>query len=165
MKKAAIDCQLMDFRNDDRHKGYIKITLHLVEERGGDLHAMLGGRQPSYSHPVDVALAVLQLTERIDKSDAKPNVLENPPHTPAREKTRLTLSQQAGVLSTNKNFGTGFWQFAGVECYEQAAALVRSECKVASRKDILPGTEAEKRFNHLLNRFAAWKLGPRVGTI
>jgi hypothetical protein len=151
--KAAIDAQVVDVQNDRSHKGFIKITLHLADERGGELTHMFGKLWPTYTNPIPVALALLSQGEDVP---AVTNRLREQPskHTVTR----------AAILCSDPRFQKFLdIRYAGkppnidVIDEDSAATMVRYVCRVNSRKEILPGTPAETRWNLLLSGYIAWK--------
>jgi hypothetical protein len=69
------------------------------------------------------------------------------------------LAQRAGILCADLSFR----QFLSKEFHctimdeEEAAIAVRHTCKVNSRSEIKPSTEAGRLFDHLYSRFVAWR--------
>lgn len=60
------------------------------------------------------------------------------------------LSKLAGMLCGNPRFQA----FIGATCAESAAAFVRRQCGVASRRELDLNKQAAQRFHELRRRFA-----------
>jgi hypothetical protein len=158
-KAAAITAQVVDICNDRQHKGSIKITLHVPVEVGARLTEILGW--PTHTTPVPVALA--RLNESAVVADA-PAVNLSPSHAPAAGVATNRLTKRAGILGNDPLFHkylVEMWldPFCTVsdDPKERAAMFIRLKCKVESRKDILPGTEAATRFDLLESAYVGWR--------
>jgi len=64
--------------------------------------------------------------------------------------TQQRLSRLAGMLCGNPRFQA----YIGATCPESAAAFVRRQCGVASRRELDRNEQAAKRFHELRRRFA-----------
>jgi hypothetical protein len=180
-KIAAIQAQVVDIQNDSRHKGYVKVTLHVPAELGAKLTDALGW--PTYTTPVPVALARLtesakpfdpervvvqslntgtniSYTRSAMPADAAPAKPANPSIAPvggaAFKRNPLTL--RAVLLSKDPLFLKYLWETERkTYTNEEAAEHIRKFCEVESRKDILPGTPAALRLDLLESVFVCWR--------
>ena len=151
-KPAAIAAQVVDIQNDRQHKGFVKVTLHVPAELGAQLTESLGW--PTYTTPVPVAIARLkQQQEEPTTATEKPAPVSPPVRVP-----RNKLAMRAGILSNDSLFHTFLATTKGLGVNSEGAAnYVRHFCKVESRKEILPGTEAANRFDLLESAFICWR--------
>ncbi len=155
MTAAAIDAQAVDCANDPRHKGFIRVILHIPAERGELLTKVLGW--PTYTTPVPVALA------RLDTGAVAPVGGDaSGSHSPdasasGRGRPPNRYAQRAGILCNDPRFqgflleryGDGVKLINPVERREWAAQKVRELCEVDSRSEIIAGTAAADRFEEL----------------
>lgn len=68
--------------------------------------------------------------------------------------------REAGILCGDPEFWeflTDMWGTAPVESEAVAASYVRKQCGVESRRDITPGSEAEKRWGRLILDYGQWR--------
>lgn len=157
---ATITAQLVDVRNVAAHKS-VRLELHVPAEQAGLVMAAFGW--PTMAEPVPVALARLQTTP---EPTAKPEATKE-----RRPFSELPYSQQAALRCRE----TDYWQFlkgalpdAWVAAYslapgptEAAADVVRVDCKVNSRSEIIKGTPAGDKWEALEAEFYAWQRGRR----
>ena len=154
-KAAAITAQVVDICNDRQHKGSIKITLHVPVELGARLTEILGW--PTHTTPVPVALA--RLNESAVVADAAPAKPPSPSLPAGAATNRLT--KRAAILSNDPLFQKYLAQkidepHASIDT-ANAAQYICNMCKVESRKEIQPGTEAATRFDLLESAFICWR--------
>lgn len=83
--------------------------------------------------------------------------------TPAKRK-EYSLPQRVAMTCNEPGFvvfvrdGLGVRGLRPVDA-DMAAQFVRSHCNVASRSEILPGTEAARKWDELSGRYEGWKRG------
>lgn len=124
--RAALQGQLVDIRNVGTHKS-VKLTIHVPEELALSVTEMFGW--PTAVNPVSVALA------RLVVPADKPENEGLSPSLATKERRRwadLSAGEQAGIRCNEADFQ----RFLYVRDAEQAAMMLRSKFKVASRKDI-----------------------------
>jgi len=106
------------------------------------------------------------------ESEVMPNSREQLPvpdkTQPASEQPARAnrLTQQAAIACNDPRFQSWLkmtfpdaWKIMNLgDGPAKAAAVVRWHCGVKSRKEILPGTPAARRWDELYSRFTAWKL-------
>lgn len=137
---AAISGSLVNMRNVGTHKS-VALTVHVPEERAQQVIAAFGW--PTMTAPVPIAIA------RLEERAIEPGRREALPHT----------VRDAGIVCREPEF----WVF--ISHYTtfphaseaEAAAFVRKYCMVESRREIMPGSEAEKRWNALLLDYGRWR--------
>ena len=156
--KAAIDAQCVDYSNDPRHKGFIRVILHVPEERGGLLAAVLGWA--TYTNPIPVALA--RLDSRKEDHQAMPPAPASPNLTRGHVAPEKRLVQRAAILCNDPLFQRYMNEHAPIGCgpvtdEETAANAVRQYCRVDSRSKIVLDTPAGTRWNLLESAFIAWR--------
>ena len=102
----------------------------------------------------------------------KPTKEENPPelqrtrHKPLENvpaRPHNPYSRRAGILANDQSFQAFIDTPQVADRVAYAASYIRLYCKVTSRKDILPGTPAEKLFDDLYGDFVVWQQGPKHG--
>jgi len=148
---AAIAAQLVDIRNVGAHKS-LKLTIHVPVEQAHLVTAAFGW--PTMVDPVPIAIARLKQQQEETKT-----VTEKPaPATPAARAPKSPLVTRAAILSNNPLF----WKYLGEKegklvGKDGAGMYIREWCKVKSRKDILPGTEAALRLDLLQTDFVCWR--------
>jgi len=158
---AAISAQIVDIRNDDRHKGFIKVTIHVPAELGQSLDVF---GWPTYTTPVPVALARLRTDVAATTSGIAAPVSDPDPPARARPKQdRLFI--WAVKACGDVRFWTflrltdphGWMSFAeDVEPAVRAASLLRKGCNVTSRKEIRVGTPAGDLWEKWHSAYTAW---------
>jgi hypothetical protein len=92
-----------------------------------------------------------QLSITSDTSPASGPDIPARAHKPVAAEKRL--AQRAGILCADPLFQ----KYLRSDNEEEAAACVRLYCKVNSRSEIKPGTEAGRLFVQLDNHFIAWR--------
>lgn len=171
MSAAAIAAQLVDVRNVGHNK-CIRLTLHVPAEQAPLVMNAFGW--PTLVDPVPVALARLDPTkiesEVVQSETTKPGQLDTSPASgpdiPARAVNRL--AQRAGILCNDSLFHRYLERRLsdGVKGptvnTEFAAGYVREFCKVESRADIKPNTEAATRLDLLESAFICWRDQPEL---
>jgi len=130
-------------------------------EKGQDYLRLIGG----FPKPGESRWCVIARYQTEDKAlreppphekSSRPNLENGParPHNP--------YSRRAGILACDQTFQKWINAPEG-DPGSYAASIIRGACKVTSRKDILPGSEAAVLFDKLQNEFIAWRDGPRHG--
>jgi hypothetical protein len=165
---AAIQAQLVDMRNVGTHKS-LKLTLHIAQEFA--LEAINAFGWPTMQDPVPVALAHLNpetVNEVMPDKRATPEPSNDTspasgPDIPARAHKPVAadkrLAQQAGICCADRQFQLwlGINYKTSIQSEEEAAYFVRQYCKVNSRSEIKPGTEAGRLFDRLYSHFVIWR--------
>jgi len=79
-----------------------------------------------------------------------------------RDWNELSPAQQTGMLCHDPTFVRFLIEEIehdfSVTCPEDAATIVRQQCGVKTRADIVPGTDAATKWSRLYGRFLAWKI-------
>lgn len=132
-------------------------------------------------HPSDIPPAlqvspigaryVLALVELDDQeqpkkvaNDRKVTTKPAPEDAPVRARRPVAaekrLAQQAGIAASDPIFQRYLCEFEYSDAMgeESAAMAIRRECKVTSRSEIIPGSQAADTWDKLYSRFTAWKL-------
>lgn len=157
---AAITAQLVDVRNVAAHKS-VRLELHVPAEQAGLVMAAFGW--PTMADPVPVALARLTAAPvAVDKPDVPKE---------RRPFSELPYAQQAAMRCNEPEFQRFLQEnlpdsWAAGSVYEKdaaklAAAVVRVDCGVGSRSEIVAGTTAASRWEQLDADFYAWSRGMR----
>jgi hypothetical protein len=147
----------------------VQVIFELPLEAAGQAYDVLGG-MPDPGRSVWCGIARLEVTK--EEANSKPSITEEavvsikPPARPP-----ASLAKQIGFLCKTPKFQTFLqekfpmraWRESSTPNEEIAAQLVRAFCRVESRADILPGTEAEGFWKKLKSEFDAWDLAPRAG--
>jgi hypothetical protein len=148
---AAITAQLVDVRNVSAHR-CVRLELHVPAEQAGLVMAAFGW--PTMADPVPVALARLQTTpEPIAKPEAPKE---------RRPFSELPYSQQAALRCAEPGYEHFLWDTHGLgqgACPAEVVALVRHECGVSSRSEIIKGTPAGDKWEALEAEYYAWQRG------
>ena len=145
---AAITAQLVDVRNVSSHR-CVRLELHVPAEQAGLVMAAFGW--PTMADPVPVALA--RLTAAPESVRAKTAQTEKE----RRPFSELPYSQQAAMRCQEADFIS----FVRADSSEGAANRVRAHCGVASRSDIVKGTNAGDAWQLLDAEFYAHSRGMR----
>lgn len=159
-KPAAIAAQLVDIRNVGAHKS-LKLTIHVPVEQAHLVTEAFGW--PTMVDPVPIAIARLkQQQEETNTATIKPAPVSPPMRAP---KNRLTT--RAAILCHERLFQQFVCIKLGIkmspDCTYSAAAAeyVRDFCKVTSRKELEPGTEAGNRWDLLESAYICWRDAPQ----
>ena len=149
-KPAAISAQLVDVRNIGMHK-CIKLTLHVPAEQAPEIMAAFGW--PTATDPVPVALARLEVMP--DRPAREPD-----PPARAHIAPEKRLVQQAGMCCRDPVFRKFMVEEGKARSADkiEVTEAVRFYCGVDSRAEIIPGTPAGDKWDHLWSRFQAWRL-------
>ena len=150
---AAITAQLVDVRNVAAHKS-VRLELHVPAEQAGLVMAAFGW--PTMADPVPVALARLH-------SPAEPIAKPEAPKE-RRPFSELPYSQQAAMRCGEPSYEHFLWYTHGLHQDTNPAeviALVRHECGVTSRSEIVKGTPAGDKWEALEAEYWAWQRGAR----
>ena len=152
--------QIIKLANSSVHKE-LRITCSIPQEYGAKFIQEMGW--PTEEKPV---FAHLILSQQPTEGKAE---RETPSHEMAKLDKPLEptvpagvhnpYSRRAGILAQDKQFQA----WLKVPNSEYAAHQIRHKCMVASRKDILPGTDAALRFDLLQSAFVVWRDGPKHG--
>jgi hypothetical protein len=148
MTRAAISGDYVDLRFVKSRK-VAQVVLEIPIEKAGEFVAAFGTPQPAEGVPVALA-----------RLDATPEKVAKLP----RRMDELPLPQQAALMCNS----AGFWTFLNerlprgfrVESAEHAADWLRAKCKVASRAEIKPHTEAGEEFSDIRREYEAWLRHP-----
>jgi hypothetical protein len=161
-------------------RGVVQVVLELPVEASGQAYDVLGG-MPDPGKSVWCGIARLEVTPKAEANNNKHSqekavVSESdPPARPPASKPSASLTRQAVFLCKTPKFQQflrerfeGWWHDASppgetIPPHEAAAQIMRRFCEVKSRRDILPGTEAEQFLYALKADFQAWDLAPRAG--
>ena len=115
-----------------------------LKPEGGDANSKLGQPEPE-QHKTQPASA-----------DPSPKTapVRAAPIAPERR-----MTQRAGMLCADPMFRLWLKKLNSGRTIDEdeAAKLVREHCGVTSRRDIIPGTAAAVRFDHMLGAFSAWQ--------
>lgn len=156
-KPAAIAAQVVDIQNDRQHKGFVKVTLHVPAELGAQLTESLGW--PTYTTPVPVAIARLkQQQEEPTTATEKPAPVSPPVRVP-RKWNELSMPQQAGIMGETEAFRKFMCEKYGYT-HADCPLMIRQECKVESRKELLPGTLPGTTWLRIVADYRAWMHEP-----
>jgi hypothetical protein len=137
--EAVFSGSLVNLKNVATHKS-VALTVEVPEEYAAALVAAFGW--PTRVRPVPVALARL----------AGEVVQESPKEKKKEHWAEMAPSKQAAILCQDPDFQ----DWIGAVGEEDAAKLVRTKCRVASRADIVPGTPASAAWKHLMIGYGAW---------
>ncbi len=156
---------MVDYANDPRHKGFIRVILHVPAERGELLTKVLGW--PTYTNPVPVALARLEIGAfHSAPVDGDATATPQPPVASASGESRPSHSfaQDAAIKCTKPHFRlflekTFLPRDNKCNDADGAAEIVRYLCDVKSRAEIIEGTAAADKWERLLWRYTNWEAG------
>lgn len=142
-----LDGLVIDCRADDRHKGYIKLTVHVAHENAPLAANLIGF--PTKQNPVAISI--------VRKAEQPAAVIEE-------AKPKSLLARNAAILCADPVFQAflrecreGKFLNVQVNDAESAALMVRYLCRVKSRAEIIEGTPAADRWLAFHARFIAWK--------
>jgi hypothetical protein len=158
-----------------RTRSCVQIVFEIPLEQSGSAYDALGG-MPNPAAEVwcgiaRLALPIENIGNDVDVGEAISSShpgQASPSLSPDKPVTERSLAQRAGALCTKP----AFWQFLNEtsECIprgcrisnkDEAKLVVRTECDVKSRADIIPGTPAGDKFEQLDSRFKLWNYGPQ----
>lgn len=148
-KQIALAGQLVDVRNYAQSKS-VRLIVEVSAERAGEIIAQFGW--PTPVAPVPVAVA------RLDTEKAAPEPSQAQ-EKPKRKWGELTPAEQAGIRCGEESFQRFLGELRGeivVGRPDDAAAIVRKICGVASRRDIVPGLTAAVTWHELDSDYTAW---------
>lgn len=154
---AAITAQLVDVRNVAAHKS-VRLELHVPAEQAGLVMAAFGW--PTMADPVPVALARLDPTH----TTPEPGKTTSDTGPVTRRFSELPYSQQAALRCAEPGYEHFLWDthcLGQAPCPAEVVALVRHECGVQSRSDIIKGTPAGDKWEALEAEYYAWQRGMR----
>jgi hypothetical protein len=125
-------------------------------------------------HPSDVsaAMATASLGTRYMIAfaevgdDGKPVTAPSPANDVVKSDNKKTWDELAPSAQAGIRCGEPqFWEFADVKDADGAARFVRGFCRVASRSEIAPGTEAARLWMHLERDYQAYLTSSKYGSL
>lgn len=142
----------------------VQIILEVPVEKSNEAYAALNG-MPNAGEEIWVAVARLDPTKiksgasasGRDEDGQLGRSASSRPHKPVAAERRLT--QRAGILCADPLFHKWLGQISKMEnvTEEEATVYVRNKCGVASRKEIVPGTDAARLFDeHIDGPYSVW---------
>ncbi len=156
---AAFKAMLVACRQvrDDVH-----FILSVPAEKGTEYLQRIGGF-PKPGESRWVAIAQLKSTkedqpQELHKERTRRTSLERQPARPHNP-----YSRRAGILACDPLFQAFIATPQVQDKVAYAASYIRLYCKVTSRKDILPGSDAAEKFDGLLKDYTVWHEGPKHG--
>lgn len=150
--KSIISASLVDVRNIAAHK-CVRLEIHVPVEQAGEVMTAFGW--PTMAEPVPVAIARLDLSKSARQIE--------PPRKERRPFKDMPLPQQIALRCNDENF----WRFLNetgadaIRSEDDCAQYVRAHCRVGSRSEIQPDTEAARLYAELDAEFYAWQRGPQ----
>ena len=157
-KAAAFKASYADWKLV-KTRACVQIIFEIPVEKANEAYECLGGIPISAKESWFAIARLKQQQEETNTATIKPAPVSPPVRAP---KNRLTT--RAGILSADPLFHkylVEMWAnpFSSVsnDPKERAAMFIRLKCKVQSRKDILPGTEAATRFDLVESAFVGWR--------
>jgi len=154
VKSAAFKASYADWKLV-KTRACVQIIFEIPVEKANEAYEILGGMPISATESWFAIARLKQQQEETSTATEKPA----PTHPPARV-PRNWLTTRAAILSNDPLF----WKYLNLRAHgpinhdkESAAAHIRAVCKVESRKDILPNTEAANRFDFLESDFVGWR--------
>lgn len=137
----------------------VQVVFELPLEQADQAYQVLGG-MPIAAHEIWCGIAKLA-SSAVEQGTLNAQVAGSNPASSARRKfSDLPPAQQAAMRCNEPVF----WAFLReIYLYEpgsadDAAEAVRERCNVGSRSEIRPGTEAERKWREINDRFEAWKI-------
>lgn len=158
---AAFTASFADFRLVKGRK-VAQIVVEVPIEQADHALEVLGGvpRPDAERH---VAVARIQIPPGATTGAATGSAAADHPHPPERSaapggaKRERTLPEKIGIRCADKRFQKWTAEYVGwpaaATSAEETAGAVRGWCHVKSRAEILPGTEAAKKWLDLETRF------------
>jgi hypothetical protein len=145
-----------------RTRKVVQIVFEVPVEKADDAYSVLGGMPNSGE---EIWCAIARLKESAVLADAAGAAPSPSSSAPAATPFRNHLTRRAGILCNDPMFHRYLEHMqdelglAARHSYdkEHATNYLRSYCKVESRKDILPGTEAATRLDLLESAFVCWR--------
>lgn len=148
-----------------RTRSCVQVVFEVPLESADAAYAALGG-MPNPAAEVWFGIARLKTDKVSDGAKEaatrpdKTDVAASRAHKPVDPSKRL--AQRAGILSGNDLFHKWWNENAPIGAgpitdKEEAANAIREYCRVESRADIIPGSEAATRFDLLESAFVCWR--------
>lgn len=153
MKHAAFSATFADWKLV-KTRACVQIIFEVPVEKADEAYKILGGMPVAAT---ESWFAIARLNESAVVADAP--AANSPSSAPAAGATNR-LTKRAAMLSNDPLFLKYLQTTMPNKFFENAigaAAHVRDFCHVASRKDILPGTEAATRLDLLESAFICWR--------
>jgi len=163
MKPAAFQATFTDWRLIKGRK-VVQLVFEVPVEGADAAYQALGG-MPDPGASVWCAIARLQTEGKVrPQAEAETNATaftEKPALEAAPQARAGRLTKQAGIACSDPRF----WKFLTendmpVANEHDAAVAVRFICHVASRKELIPRTEAGDEWENLFGRYLAWREAP-----
>lgn len=157
-----------------KSRGVWQLVLDIPAEKVEGMVELFG--MPRQDEPTWLAVARLKNLPGAHDGAVNGSAAADHPHPPERSaapggaKRERTLPEKVGMLCNDKSFQAWAFEYAvgqrwsfgkpptdcpGATREEVVASIVRKACDVASRKQILPNTEAALRWNGLVCEFEA----------
>lgn len=128
-----------------RTRSVIQLVFEIPVEQSDEAYRVLGG-MPNPGNSVWCAVAKLNADEPVKL------------HKPVAPDKKL--ARQAGIACADPVFRRFLVEKGDApdDSIDTAANMVRLCCGITSRSEIVPGSEAAKRWDDLYGQFIAWKL-------
>lgn len=150
---AAISGDFATYKHIQGRK-VLQLVIEVPAEMASAVFAALG--TPGSGEGIPVALARLQTApDPIAKPEAQKE---------RRPFSELPYSQQAAMRCQEPSYEHFLWDSHGLgqeACLAEVVALVRDECGVSSRSEIIKGTPAGDKWEALEAEYYAWQRGMR----
>lgn len=135
-----------------KSRSVAQITVEIPIERAAEFVAAFGAPNPAEECPV--ALARINPAKTGEKPASEAPTQDNE-HRERRPFKSFGYAQQAGIKCDDLAFGK-FLRERIEDKGRTPAEIVRAYCNVESRKEILPKSEAERKWLQLLTHFDLW---------
>jgi hypothetical protein len=152
-KPAAFKASYADWKLV-KTRSCVQIIFEIPVEKANEAYEILGGMPISAT---ESWFAIARLKQQQEETNNIATEKPAPTQPPARApKNRLTT--RAAILCNDQMFHRYLRQQGwDINNGADAAEHIRTFCKVASRKDILPGTQAATRLDLLESAFTVWR--------
>ena len=151
-KLAAFKASYADWKLV-KTRACVQIIFEIPVEKANEAYEVLGGMPFSATESWFAIARLKQQQEETNTATIKPAPVSLPVRAP-----KSPLVTRAAMLSNDPMF----WKYLGEKegklvGKDGAANHIREWCKVESRKDIQPGTEAALRLDLLQTDFVCWR--------
>lgn len=102
------------------------------------------------------------LNSEVEPIDARPITQDGPGAAKhPRAWNEMSPVTQAGIRCADPVF----WKFAAADDADGAARFVRGFCRIASRSELITGTEPARLWSHLERDYQAWLTSAKYGSL
>lgn len=156
-KPAAFKANYADWKLV-KTRACVQIIFEIPVEKANEAYEVLGGMPFSATESWFAIARLKQQQEEPTTATEKPAPVSPPVRVP-RKWNELSMPQQAGIMGETEAFRKFMCEKYGYT-HADCPLMIRQECKVESRKELLPGTLPGTTWLRIVADYRAWMHEP-----